>query len=257
MSQIPFPEKREFSLSQDPGDSQHDMGMLPRKRQRRSSRGKQLPLVRYKYVSPMSRSPRLYNFKRHCQLNYGFNQATGVAGSGFDLGFAPTLANLEVFINGTSGSAVAIPNVTDFTNLFDQYRFNNMKIEIFFSTNQTNSGPSYVFPLIHIVNDYNSTNSFALSDINQHPGMRTYQLFPGKKITWNVTPHVRSDVLTSSGITSTSAMQVTRPWIDTSSNNVQFLGTRMYVDNQARSTNIDMGTITFAVTYDLDFKDVK
>lgn len=233
------------------------MGTSSRKRQRTTSRDTRVvtrPSRLRMYQSP--RQPNVYRFRRTTSFDAAVNPNSGFSSVGFDMTIMPTLANLNTNVSGTVFISPSLPNASEFVNLFDRYRIRKVTIQLFFSQNLSNT-PAAPVPLIHIVNDYNSTGSFAKSDIYQMPTMKTYQLTEGKPITWKLYPVCRGDVLTSSGISSTSAHSLPSPWLDTSSSSVEHLGTRIFLDNLGRSTSMDAGTILFKFTYDLEFKNVK
>lgn len=208
------------------------------------------------YVSPKLQE-QIYKFSRHLSQNIALRADTGFSGVGFDMTLQPNLAFLDVTISGSTAFSPAVPNVSEFTALFDQYRIKKVSYELFFSLNNSNSQQNWPNFLIHCVNDYNSNGSFALTDIEQMPEMRTYQAGTNHKVSWYCYPHARADVLTITGISSTSAWNVKSPWLDTTSTNVAHLGTRIYLNNQGRSTLGDIGTVTIQCTYDLEFKFVK
>lgn len=206
---------------------------------------------------PKSVDTGLFAFRRRTMQNVPITLNAGWGGVGYDMTLQPNLSFLDVTVSGTTAYSPSLPNVTEFTNLFDQYRIKKVVYRLWASLNNSNSLTNLPNPLVHIVNDYNSNGSFALTDIEQHPDMKTYQLGTNKPITWSVTPHVRADVLTITGITSSSAWNVKHPWIDTTSTNINHLGTRLYLNNQGRNTATDIGTMTIEAIYYVEFKNVK
>lgn len=199
----------------------------------------------------------VYRFSRCLSQNFTWNPLSGLGASGADLCITNSLSMTDFIINGTSIASPSIPNASEFTNLFDQYRLKRIDYEIYWSQNLSNAGTAAPIPVVHIVNDYNTVASFSKSDIFQHPDLKTYQCDPQKPIKWFVYPHVRSDVLTNGGLVSSSAMNLRAPWIDTSSASIQHLGTLVYIDNLGRTTNADYGTFLFKVIYHMEFKNVK
>lgn len=198
-----------------------------------------------------------HRFRRATDQQYAISGAGGLSSLGFDLSMAFSLAEVRLYVAASLLGAPAIPNAAEFVNLFDQYRIKRVKIEFFFSQN-TSTTLANPIPCLHICNDYNSgSTSFSKTDLMQHPDMKTVQLREGIPYTHYVYPHVRQDVLTTSGITSTSAANYLAPWIDTTSNNVEHLGVRVFVDNLGRTSGGDIGTLYMKWSYDMDFKNVK
>jgi len=210
------------------------------------------------YKAPKRAQLTVYPFKRQVQVTIGVQQSTGWAGAGFDLCIAPSLVNSTFFINGTASFAPAMPNVAEFTGLFDQYRIKKIDVRIIFSHNSSGVGnAAIVLPVVHCYNDYNDTSSKSLTTVQEYPDVKTFQLGKEKEIRWSWTLRVRSDVLTNTGISSSSAMNIPSSWIDTSTNNIEHLGARVYLNNIGRTTAADLGTCLFLVDYYLEFKFVR
>lgn len=216
--------------------------------------------MRKRYKKSMSRkyksNPKITKVMETCRFvkqDIPVYLSTGFGSGGFDMGIGMTLSQAQFVIGGTGAYTPNVPAISEFTNLFDEYKIKKVEYEIFYSQANTNSGVNYPYPLLHIVNDKNSFSSFGLNDMQQYPTKKTYQLIPGQKIIWAVYPTARLDALTDNGITSTSAYEA-NGWIDTSASTVQFLGTRMYLDNQGRSTTNDVGTISVQLKYHLAFR---
>lgn len=205
----------------------------------------------------MSGLPKTYTFRRTLQQVLPVNLSVGFATGGYSLQIAPALSACNIFINGTLAYQPLLPNSGEFTSLFDQYRIDRINLQLFFSANDSNvTTPTSVLPMVHIANDYNDTNNTSLTDIQQYPEMRTYQLGLEKPVTWSFRPRVRLDVLTNTGITSSSAFSTTG-WIDTSSPGIEHLGTKVYLNTMGRTTNLDIGNCVLMVSYDLSFRNVK
>lgn len=236
---------------------------ITRKRQRSSSYGpsstsRYAPRKMRLYRAPRTRAPAVYQFKRQIQQSTSLNLSSGIFGAGFDVNIVPSLGACEFRINGTAIFGPSLPNVAEFTSLFDQYRIKKVGVRVIFSQNNSDVDTAATcLPLMHQMNDYNDLNNKSLSDYQEYPELKTYQLGQDKYIAWSFVPHVRGDVLTTSGVVSSSAHNIPCPWIDTSSTNIQMLGTRMYFNNMGRNTNQDVGSVTWLVDYYLEFKFVR
>lgn len=215
---------------------------------------------RYKYR--LYKTPKkqltVYPFKRQIQQTLGVQQSTGWAGGGYDLAISLSLAQATFFTNGTAAFGPTMPNVAEFTSLFDMYRIKKCDIRIMFSNNDSGVGtPATVLPVVHCYNDYNDTSAKTLAAVQEYPDIRTFQLGKERDIKWSFTPRVRSDVLTNSGISSSSAMNIPSPWIDCSSNNIEHLGARVFMNTLGRTGVADLGSCLFLVDMYLEFKFVR
>lgn len=204
---------------------------------------------------PRLLAPKSYQFQRTIQQILPLNQSTGWAGtSSFALTVSATLATLDIFAGGTLVYQPVMPGLTDFTNLFDQYKINSIRFELYYAVNENQLPSSNALPMVHIANDYNDTNNYTLADIQQYPNMYTFQLGKEKPIVWYLKPRVRLDVLTNTGVTSSSAFNTTG-WIDTSSPSIQQLGTKIYCNTMGRTANTDIGNVVLMATFDMEFKN--
>lgn len=204
---------------------------------------------------PRLLAPKSYQFQRTIQQILPLNQSTGWAGtSSFALTVSATLATLDIFAGGTLVYQPVMPGLTDFTNLFDQYKINSIRFELYYAVNENTLPSSNALPMVHIANDYNDTNNYTLADIQQYPNMYTFQLGKEKPIVWYLKPRVRLDVLTNTGVTSSSAFNTTG-WIDTSSPSIQQLGTKIYCNTMGRTANTDIGNVVLMATFDMEFKN--
>lgn len=210
---------------------------------------------KYKYRIQKPIGSKIYQFRRTLQQLLPINLSTGWSGGGYALLISPALSSCSFYINNTLAYQPVMPAVSDFQNLFDNYRIRKVNIQLFFSNNESNvSSPNTALPVVHIANDYNDANNFGLTEIQQYPNMATYQLGLEKPIKWTLYPKVRLDALTDSGVTSSSAFN-TQGWLDTTSSNIMHLGTKMYLNTLGRTGNTDVGTVAVIVTYDMEFKN--
>lgn len=214
-------------------------------------------LTKSRIYRPLQAAP-VYKFSRQLQQIMTVTQNGGWANAGFDMCILPSIGQCDIVISGTLVFQPVLPNASDFTNLFDQYRITKVHCEIIYSGNDVNATtPTYVLPAVHIMNDYNSTGSLSLVDYEQHPELITRQLGVGKRIAWSFVPRTRGDLLTNSGVTSASANNKPYQWIDTTSPNIQMLGTRAYFNNFNRNVVTDIGSVILTIRYDMEFKFVK
>lgn len=227
------------------------MANIPRKRQlRRTTRSKPR-------FSRTQRVPKLYTFRRGLTQAFTWSPASGFGAVGSDMTIVPTLGSCVFMISGVTINTTPLPGSSEFQALFDQYRIKKVNYQIYWSQNLDNTGVSAPIPVLHLVNDYDSTGAFSKDQILQHSDCKTYQVKEGSPIRWSVYPKVRVDALLTTELFSSSAWVVSKPWLDTSSPTIQHLGTRVYVDNLSRASAGDLGTFLFKVEYELDFKNVK
>lgn len=240
-------------MSQKRSFGQLDLVVTKRKKQRAAA----VAVRTFKNAPKRSIVGQVYKYVRKAHGLYPIGLG-GWSNLGNDMTFTTALGSASVNVSGSLYSSVAIPNVSEFTNLYEQFRVPKIRLRFWLSQNYSNTG-AVANPLLHICNDFNSTGSFTLNDLEQHQDMRTYQLMPGKPIVWDVYPHMRIDVLQDSGITSSSAYNIKSGWVDTSSPNTQLLGTRIWLNmmGQTQAYAPPYQYVYMEFEYYFEFKGVK
>lgn len=124
---------------------------------------------------------------------------------------------------------------SNFTNNFDQWRFKNVKLTFYPPCEVNNASNIYVPAQVtmHITNDFDdATPPTSLDQINNRSGYRKYQILPGRKRTWNVTPNAAAGVTNSSGTQTSGGFY--KGFLNTSgTGSIPFYGTKyaFYVKN--------------------------
>ena len=77
---------------------------------------------RYPRYRAINSSRGIYQFRRTTQQTFLMNQSSGFNGTGKDMTVAICLAHADIVVAGSIQYQPVIPNVSEFTNLFDQYR---------------------------------------------------------------------------------------------------------------------------------------
>lgn len=231
----------------------------PSKRQRTSKTTVTRTIKPAKYKS--KKSGQVLYARRSVQQHIDWDASVGfvsLAGNSRDMNLSFSLGGLQVYLAGVSAFTPAMPQVSEFTNLYDEYRIRSVDIEIYFSQNTTNTTTSTI-PLIHLANDWNSLGSFSLTDMEQYPA-KTYScaaIGVNYPIRWKVRPACRLDALTTGGLLSTSALDA-NGWMDTAASNVRFLGTRIYGDTPTSAPPAGIvGSFTIKCTYNMEFRRMR
>jgi len=88
---------------------------------------------------------------------------------GVDLGFITPSVTLETFTSYTFILS-NLPDSTEFTSLFDQYRI--MQVRVIFSPLFTDTSATVAYPPIYTAIDYDDTNSVTGSQINEYDSVQ-------------------------------------------------------------------------------------
>lgn len=174
----------------------------------------------------------------------------GVSSGLFNMQFNFTLAGVNVLLNGVASTTLPMPNYTEFTALYDQYRIDYVDCMFIFSNNQSSvNSPGSVLPVMYLAKDYDDSNAANYPDLQQYSTQRVWQL--GEQARNNgiyrlrVKPNV--DVALYQGVTTGYARG--KPMlVDTSSPSVPHYGVKIAYDpifTPAASTNVGYLTVCF------------
>jgi len=95
----------------------------------------------------------------------------GFANTTMQVTFSPGATDWR--FDGTSIYQDALPNLTEFTNLFDQWRQKSVIVRIDCPMGNSNSFQTpIVYPDIYYIADYDDTGMATLTDIAQYPQMQ-------------------------------------------------------------------------------------
>lgn len=156
----------------------------------------------------------------------------GVASNSWNMGFAFRLDGVNIYVNGVSSATLAMPNYSEFTNLYDQYRIDYVECDFIFSNNSSSvNSPATVLPVIHYAKDYDDTNATAQEQLQQYSTYGCWQL--GNASNSNgmkrifIKPNV--DLQVYNGVTSGYARS--KPiFVDTQSASVPHYGLKIALD---------------------------
>jgi len=102
-------------------------------------------------------------------------QSGGNTGYGLGLDFALNACQLKI---GAATLSIAIPNYTEFQDLFDEWRIDHVIVKLVFSnSSSTTASSSTMLPLIFAVHDYNdSTPPASLANVLNYQDCKILQL---------------------------------------------------------------------------------
>ena len=81
------------------------------------------------------------------------------------------------FILGSSYATLPMPNVSEFTGLYDQYRIDYVECKFSFSNNNSsNSSPGSTLPIMYLVKDYDDSGAAGVTDLQQYSTQTMWQL---------------------------------------------------------------------------------
>lgn len=202
-------------------------------------------------------SGRTVTFWRKTQFNVSINQSTGFNGLGNNLNWGFSLGRIFGFINGSFQYAVTVSSSSEFQALFDYYKIDAVKIQMFYTKNtdpvSTTTGASHGMPIILIANDFDDIGeSMTLATMNERVGVRHTQFDATNTngINHYIKPKptsvmVQTDVSTGVQSISNSGVVFGSQWLDVAASNIVHNGVKVFYDNQGLSAATNLGNVTF------------
>lgn len=190
----------------------------------------------------------VYRFARTVEYTYSYNPA-----------LCPTF---HANTNTTSAAAgyltlTSLPSVTDFSNLFDQYKITGFKMTWLYSHNSDNStavAQTTSLPLLYTVYDSDDGTPMAsINTMNEYMTCRVRRLDRPQKIF--VRPKVATPAYAGGAFTGWT-QPGTQPWIDMATTNVQYYGCKWAIDANGATANAIVGQIKLIVKVYIKCRDV-
>jgi hypothetical protein len=147
---------------------------------KKGSRDNQTPVamaVQLMRIPPIIRNP-IHAFRRALTRSFTWNPSTsgidGVAGaSTMQITFSPSATDFR--LAGVSIYLDSLPNVSEFSNLYDQWRIKDVCTVFDFSSfSYSNSGGVNNAPIVHHIVDYDDQNDVQLTSMLQFPQSRRH-----------------------------------------------------------------------------------
>lgn len=249
----------------------------PAKRRRYSTGGntdqRQLAAVlrSHRKANPYQIQPssgRSVTFWRKIEINIPINQSTGWVsggvGQGFNLNWGFSLGRAFGFINGNFFFSPQIPNFAEFQALFDYYKINAVKMQVFFckNTSDQSGGSTIGMPILLIANDFDDIGeTMTLGTMNERVGVRHVQFNADNMngINHYIKPRpstvvVQTDISTGFQSTANAGIPFGTTWLDVAQSNIVHNGIKIFYDNQGMTTATALGNVTFVFDVELVFK---
>lgn len=196
----------------------------------------------------------VHHFKRSVQSYWPMNLQTGFNLGAYDMEFSFALAGVNNYIGGGFISTSAMPDVTDFTNLYDQYRIDKVHMRFGFTNNSSGvNTPTTELPILKIATDYDDVAATTSSQILQYAGMKCFQVGnQGKSqdgwYDYWVTP--MPQVTTYRTAVASGYSRPDKPIkIDTQYPDVPHYAVKLFWDNYGLNNPVIVGNLVIITTY--------
>lgn len=173
-----------------------------------------------------------------------------------NLQFNFTLGGVQMYCGGTLFYTAQLPNSSEFTSLYDQYRIDYVEMQPIFSNNISNvTTAALTLPIMYVCKDYDDSNDAGIADIQQYNNHRFFQVQQIGSVV-KVKPNV--DVAVYQSAVLTGYARGKSMFIDTSSGQVPHYGIKLAMEPMVvpASTTL-IGYFTFNFKYHLTMQNTK
>jgi len=210
---------------------------------------------------PVIRKNQIHSFRRAVTRSIYWNPFAGLDGFAsaytLQLNFSPGETNYR--FSGTSIYTDALPSVSEFSNLYDQWRIKDVIIRIDYTTDiYANSGVAFTPPLLLYAADYDDPGDAPVASMLQLPQTRTHCFMTNgyRPLIMGITPRPLRDVAGSGLLTTYSPMEQ-NPWLRTTELSAPHYGIKIALQGNGASSNSIIGYFQVTVWYDLEFTNPK
>lgn len=201
----------------------------------------------------------MFPIRRALTRTFSMSAGTGIDGYPYtDLEVSFAMGGTNWRIGGTSIYTDALPDNTDFTNLFDQYRIRSVYVRVDVPAGLFNGVISgIIFPHIFYAPDYDDVSSTTKAQILQYPQMKEHSFYTQgyQPLLFRFTPKPLRDIA-ASGVLTAYGPTTESPWLRTVDTIVPHYGMKFVFDymNLSGMTTFPM---EFTVWFDLEFTNPK
>jgi len=217
---------------------------------RRTSKPKQ-DLVQARVLSPVKGKDTIKLARTVNAGPYSMTPTTGWQGTGaYDLAFSFSLSTTVVYAGGAIINSWTNPGYTELVNLFQEYRIDEVEVQMFYSNNVSQINNISNLPIISIVYDRDGTAATSSAAFLQYQDLKTIQLGndrdpSGPVFRFRPVPNeLAGTSATVSQIVPTSA-----PFVSALFPALPHYGMRILYDPVATTSATSVGNLSFYVRY--------
>lgn len=206
---------------------------------------------------PVSSNP-IFPITRAIRRTFSLDSTTidGLSASTIQLTFAPGATDYR--LGGVSIYSTSLPDLTDFTNLFDQWRLKKVIVRCDFAAGYSDSASTpVIMPAIYFVSDYDDPQDLSLNNMLQYPQVQVHNFYEGgyKPFQVSLSPKPLRDIA-GSGISTGYGPMPTAPWIRTSDTSLPHYGLKLALDWMGKVQTADVQMV-MTIWYNMEFTNPK
>lgn len=206
------------------------------------------------------RQNQIAQFRRSTRRQVYWNPVSGLDGTTYadmQLSFSPGATDYR--FGGVSVYTDALPNLSEFTALFDQYRVKSVMIRIDYTMHQwSNSGVSYAPPIMSYVTDYDDPGQLTLTNMQEYPQQRVHNFLENgySPLILQFEPVPLRDIA-GSGVATGYAPSTVAPFLRTAETSIPHYGLKFALNGAGASVNAVIGYFNCIVWYELELTNPK
>jgi hypothetical protein len=244
-----------------PKNAKKNNNTRSKKQGRRSERPDLPPRAPPKVLKQVpERRNQIAQFRRATRRQIYWNPVAGLDGSTTsDMQFSFSPGATDYRLGGVSVYTDALPNLSEFTALFDQWRIKSVMMRIDYTIGQfSNSGVAYDPPLLSYVADYDDSTQITLSSMLEYPQVRIHNFQENgyTPLILQLEPVPLRDIA-GSGVATGYAPSTVAPFLRTAETSIPHYGLKMALNGAGASVNAVLGYFNIIVWYDLEFTNPK
>jgi len=264
-------KKRSVQRFMDRANNARAIQSAYRRYRSRTSDQRQLSsvLTSHRRANPYQITPssgRTVTFWRKTEVSIALGQTTGFGALGNNVNWGFALGRIIGFVNGAFVYSIPVPNASDFQALFDYYKINAVKMQVFFTKNtdpvSTTTGGAHGMPVLVIANDFDDiAETMTLTSMNERVGSRHVQFDSTNVngINHYIKPKptsvvVSTDVSTGASAASNAGVVFGTQWLDCAQSNIVHNGIKVFYNNQGITAAATLGNVTFVFDVEYVFK---
>lgn len=224
---------------------------------RNSGAGTQQP-TRELRVLPVRTNP-VTKIRRSVSRVFTLNAATGIDGYPYyDMQLVFNIGSVNWRIGGTSIYTDVLPNVTELTSLFDQWRLRSVVVRVDVPLGLSNSlASASISPLVMYAPDYDDSGSAVKADLLQYPQMKVHSFLKDgyTPLMFEFHPKPLRDIA-GSGVSTVYGPMSYAPWIRTSETTTPHYGIKMFFDFMGTAANVST-PLEFTIFTDIELTNPK
>ncbi len=209
-------------------------------------------------VLPVRKNP-VMRIRRSMSRIFTINASTGIDGYPYyDLQLIFNIGSVNWRIGGTSIYTDTLPNVSELTNLFDQWRLAGVVVRVDIPLGLSNSlSSSSISPLVIYAPDYDDSGSAQKIDLLQYPQVKVHSFLKDgyTPLMFEFHPKPLRDVA-GSGVGTVYGPMETAPWIRTADTTTPHYGIKMLIDFMGTSANVS-SPLEFTIFTDIELLNPK